>query len=124
MKATLLSVPALLAAEAAAAGCNADNCIRALRATQTPGRLETARAFCSAFTTTAVAATAVPSFAVDACKDNQDGPLSARLSSACSCIATTTAAPTPTPTEACAAVSKSWAAQSSAGVGKAAAGYE
>ncbi|TPX09128.1 uncharacterized protein E0L32_001588 [Thyridium curvatum] len=115
MKAQVLAVPALLAASAYAE-CAADNCLRALRATQTPGRLETARAFCATFTVSAVAQTAIPTFALNGCKDNQNALMSARISSACSCIATTTtsvtsAPPTGQPTGACASVSSSWAAQ-------------
>ena len=120
MTTALLSVLAVLAA-GTAADCTANNCLRALRA---PQRLEAAQAFCSTFTTVPVTATAaIPSFAVEACKDNQNGPLTARVSSACSCIATststnTTPTPTASPTEPCAVVSSSWASQSAAGVGK------
>ena len=89
-----------------AASCNADNCLRALRAT---ARLEAAQSFCATFTTAAVAATsAIPSYAVAGCTGN----IASRVSSACSCIATTptttltfvtstltsTSAPTSTPT--------------------------
>ncbi|OAA67930.1 peptidase s41 family protein [Niveomyces insectorum RCEF 264] len=99
MKSGLLSfVPALLAGGAAASGCAADNCLRALRATQTPGRLEAALSFCATYTAAAAAAeaaeagvtvalSAVPTYAVAACTSNQVGPLSVRLVSACSCIA-------------------------------------
>ncbi|KAF4839151.1 Peptidase S41 family protein ustP [Colletotrichum tropicale] len=106
-------VLALATQLASAADCNADNCLRALRATQTPGRLETARAFCATFTAGTVAPTATPAFALDNCKANQVGSAEVRISSACSCIAatsTTTSVGTPTGA-ACSAVSASWAAQ-------------
>ncbi|KAK2778497.1 peptidase s41 family protein [Colletotrichum kahawae] len=89
-------VLALATQLASAADCNADNCLRALRATQTP-----------------VAPTATPGFALDNCKANQVGNAEVRISSACSCIAspsTTTSVVTPTGA-ACSAVSASWAAQ-------------
>ncbi|KAK3687987.1 pyridine nucleotide-disulfide oxidoreductase family protein [Podospora appendiculata] len=111
-------VLALLAGvvELVAGSCAADNCLRALRATQTPGRLQAAQSFCASFTTAPVAATAIPSYASSACK----GDISSRLSSACSCIApstastSTTAAPTAPAVSACAVVSSSWAVQKSA----------
>lgn len=106
-------VLALATQLARAADCNADNCLRALRATQTPGRLETARAFCATFTAGTVAPSATPAFALDNCKANQVGNAEVRISSACSCIAapsTTTSVGTPTGA-ACSAVSASWAAQ-------------
>ncbi|OAA39465.1 pyridine nucleotide-disulfide oxidoreductase family protein [Metarhizium rileyi] len=109
------------AAESAApADCNADNCLRAMRATQTPGRLESARAFCATYTkaTGTMAATAIPSYAADGCKNNLNAPMSVRISSACSCIApaptTTSTSTTPPSTatgNACAKVSASWAEQ-------------
>ena len=104
----------LLLAGLAAGDCAADNCLRALRATQTPGRLQSAQSFCATFTKQSVPATAIPTYAVDACKQNQNGPLSMRLSSACACIAASTSSTTTTPTAtggACAIVSKSAAAQ-------------
>jgi len=103
-----------LLAGLAAGDCAADNCLRALRATQTPGRLQSAQSFCATFTKQSVPATAIPTYAADACKQNQNGPLSMRLSSACACIATSTSSTTSTPTAtdgACAIVSKSAAAQ-------------
>ncbi|KAF6807039.1 peptidase s41 family protein [Colletotrichum sojae] len=106
---------------ASAADCNADNCLRALRATQTPGRLESARAFCATFTGASAAPTETPAFALDNCKPNQVGDASFRISSACSCIAapsttasatvTASASTTATAGAACSAVSASWAAQ-------------
>ncbi|EPE30025.1 ClpP/crotonase [Glarea lozoyensis ATCC 20868] len=108
-------------ASVAAASCDADNCLRALRATQVPGQLQTAQAFCATFTKTSVPATAIPSYAANNCKDNQNAPLSARISSACSCIApsttssVTTATPTATGTgSACALVSQLSASQKAA----------
>lgn len=56
-----------------------DNCLRALRATQTPGRLSAAQKFCSTFTKTHDCA--IPTYVPWECN-------SWRLSSACSCIAT------------------------------------
>jgi hypothetical protein len=88
--------------------CNADNCIRALRATQTPGRLEAAQTFCAAFTTISVAATAIPAYAAEACKSNPVGSQSFRISSACSCITPSAPSVTASPTVtsgACATVS-------------------
>ena len=123
MRRDALAVVALLtgAADLVAARCAADNCLRALRATQIPGRLESAQAFCSTFTSATVAATSIPTFAADACKANQNGGMSSRLSSACSCIAPSTTgsatgtatAPTTTTASvaACARASSSWAEQ-------------
>ncbi|KAG9231310.1 ribonuclease Trv [Amylocarpus encephaloides] len=65
-----------------AASCNADNCLRALRAT---ARLEAAQSFCATFTTASVTETsAIPSYAVAGCTGN----VASRVSSACSCIST------------------------------------
>ncbi|CZR69628.1 uncharacterized protein PAC_19528 [Phialocephala subalpina] len=102
----------------AAADCAADNCLRGLRATQTPGRLASAQSFCATYTKTAVPISAIPTFAVDACGANQNASFTVRLSSACSCIAasTTTAATTTTSaaaTGACALVSSLSRAQKS-----------
>ena len=58
-----------------------DNCLRALRATQTPGRLSAAQKFCSTFTKTHDCV--VPTYVPWECN-------SWRLSSACSCIAAST----------------------------------
>lgn len=80
----------LFAASLASAACDADNCLRALRATQVPGRLESAQAFCGTFTKTVVAASAIPTYAVEACQQNQNANLTVRISSACNCIAATT----------------------------------
>ncbi|KAG9239743.1 peptidase s41 family protein [Amylocarpus encephaloides] len=100
--------PILLLAGLASAQCNADNCLRALRATQIPGQLQTAQAFCATFTKTA---SAIPTYAAANCGPNQNGNLTYRISSACSCIAasatssSTTASPTATGS-ACAIVSR------------------
>lgn len=134
MRSTSFVAAALLAgaAELAAAdGCNADNCLRALRATQTPGRLESAKAFCATYTkaTGTVAPTAIPSYAANNCKDNANGPMSLRISSACACIApapsttSTPTTPTTTPTSTatgnpCAKISASWAEQKKTSAGK------
>ncbi|KAK4161565.1 hypothetical protein QBC43DRAFT_357679 [Cladorrhinum sp. PSN259] len=98
--------------------CAADNCLRAMRATQTPGRLETAQSLCSALTATSMAHASIPTFASSACTHTEDVGFSSRLSSACSCIMSTTATTlssttenTRTPTPACEIVSSSWAAQ-------------
>lgn len=114
----LLTVTTLLFATLVVGDCNADNCLRALRATQVTGRFEAAQTFCAAFNSASVPATAIPSYAVAACKENQNGPLSFRISSACSCIGaatttslTTSVTMTPSATAACALVSSSWAAQ-------------
>jgi hypothetical protein len=57
--------------------------------------------------------TDIPDYASNACKENQNGDMAFRISSACSCIATST--PTPTATvHACEEVSSSWAAQKQA----------
>ena len=81
LKATL----ALLAPAAVSAiTCNADNCLRGLRASN---RVAEAQAFCGTFTTAVVTATsAIPSFAVAACTGN----VASRVSSACSCIVSST----------------------------------
>ncbi|MCJ1294796.1 hypothetical protein MMC34_006354 [Xylographa carneopallida] len=60
--------------------CNADNCLRPLRATQTPGRLSSAQAFCSSYTNGAAVAT--PTYIPAECNPS-------RISSACACIAPT-----------------------------------
>jgi len=79
---------------AAASACNADNCLRALRATDIPGRLQDAQSFCANFTTQTVTAIAsIPTYAVAGCEGN----VVSRVSSACSCIATSTS-PAPTAT--------------------------
>ncbi|KAL2754108.1 hypothetical protein ACRALDRAFT_2138463 [Sodiomyces alcalophilus JCM 7366] len=71
--------------------CSADNCLRAMRATHTEGRLEQSREFCGEFTKTFVAdVEVVPDYARAACGHN----VISRVSSACSCLAPrATAAP-------------------------------
>ncbi|KAK2034760.1 hypothetical protein LX32DRAFT_717660 [Colletotrichum zoysiae] len=78
----------LSGASLAAAHCHEDNCLRALNATHTPGRLASARAFCTTFTLAPAATnTSVPDYASEHC-GGASGPVAAsRLSSACSCIA-------------------------------------
>ncbi|KAK6828415.1 hypothetical protein PG987_011756 [Apiospora arundinis] len=69
--------------------CNADDCLRAMRASTIPGRLGESQGFCEDFTKTFVANVAVvPDYAVAACPTN----VISRVSSACSCLST----PTPT----------------------------
>ncbi|KAK6852864.1 hypothetical protein PG995_011415 [Apiospora arundinis] len=69
--------------------CNADDCLRAMRASTIPGRLGESQGFCGDFTKTFVANVAVvPDYAVAACPTN----VISRVSSACSCLST----PTPT----------------------------
>jgi choice-of-anchor B domain-containing protein len=63
--------------------CNADNCLRAFRATSTPGRLAESQAFCSSFTKTLVTDVSVlPGWAPSACA----GDAVSRASSACACL--------------------------------------
>ncbi|KAH6717095.1 ribonuclease Trv [Leptodontidium sp. MPI-SDFR-AT-0119] len=71
-----------------AASCNADNCLRALRA---PAKIAEAQSFCATFTT--ASAVAIPSYTVAACT----GDVASRVSSACSCIATSTSTSTSVP---------------------------
>lgn len=97
----LYALTPLLFATLALGSCNADNCLRALRATQTPGRLQAAQSFCSTFTKVPIPATAIPSYAAVACQNDKG-----RISSACSCIAVSTSSASPTITAgACATVS-------------------
>jgi hypothetical protein len=71
-----------------AATCNADNCLRALRA---PAQIVEAQSFCATFTTTTAAGTsAIPTYAIAACT----GDVASRVSSACSCIAVSTSSST------------------------------
>ncbi|EGX94249.1 pyridine nucleotide-disulfide oxidoreductase family protein [Cordyceps militaris CM01] len=104
-------------AAATPAKCNADNCLRALRATQVPSRVESARAFCSSYTAAGATNVPVPTYAASGCKDNQNGKMNERISSACGCLSsatsTTTAAPTKT-AEPCALASADWASRVSA----------
>ena len=69
-------------------GCNADNCLRALRR-------HTASDFCMTYTTAVVTATsAIPSNIAVGC-DSQPS----QVSSACSCLVTPTPCPTDSPTQ-------------------------
>jgi hypothetical protein len=81
---------------AVASSCNADNCLRALRASDVPGRLQAAQSFCANFTAQTVTSTAsIPTYAVAGCEGN----VTSRVSSACACIATSTStSPAPTAT--------------------------
>lgn len=109
-------------------GCHADHCLRALQATQVPGRLESAKAFCAIYTagTGTVAPTAVPSYVSKGCKDASHSVAPQRISSACSCIApatTTSAVQTVTPTGSatahpCAEISASSAEQVKENIGE------
>jgi hypothetical protein len=65
--------------------CNADNCLRAMRATSVPGRLAESQEFCGVFTKTFVADVSVlPSYISSACSGNAIS----RVSSACACLPT------------------------------------
>jgi len=67
--------------------CNADNCLRAFRATTIPGRLEESQAFCSSFTARLRDASAVTkTYAKDAC--TRTIGVAAQVSSACACLPT------------------------------------
>jgi choice-of-anchor B domain-containing protein len=67
--------------------CNADNCLRAMRASSVEGRLEESQEFCGDFLDGWNAdVAAVPTYASSACGSN----VISRVSSACSCIATAT----------------------------------
>lgn len=69
--------------------CNADNCLRAMRASHINGRLEESQEFCGAFTDGWSAdVEKVPGYGASACGEN----IISRVSSACSCL------PTPTST--------------------------
>ena len=83
--------------------CNADNCLRAMRANSVTGRLEESQEFCGGFLDEATAdVEVIPDYAAKACGVN----IISRVSSACSCIPTPTGVPTtsstvpePTPTD-------------------------
>jgi hypothetical protein len=63
--------------------CNADNCLRAFRASSIAGRLDASQAFCSTFTKTVVTDVSVlPAWAPSACA----GDVMSRASSACACL--------------------------------------
>jgi hypothetical protein len=132
----LLHFGSLLLVTIVTADCSADNCLRALKSNHVQGGVEAVRAFCGIFTSNSQPAPAIPSYAVVACKGNQNGTLSFRISSACSCMAaatssiatastsqtlsatttsfaatTTSTVASPSTIAACAIVSSSWAAQ-------------
>lgn len=66
-------------------GCNADNCLRALRATSPAGRLAESQEFCGTFTKTVVTdVSLVKPYLTSACGTN----VISRVSSACGCIPT------------------------------------
>ncbi|RFU35040.1 hypothetical protein B7463_g1302, partial [Scytalidium lignicola] len=105
---SLLALASLTAL--AKADCAADNCLRALRATQIPGRLQSAQAFCATYTTaTSTGEAGLPTYVASNCNGN----VASRVSSACSCIAlatttsisVTTTTATPTTLEACGKIS-------------------
>lgn len=109
--------------------CGADNCLRALRATNIPNRLQSAQAFCASYTGTAQPRPTVPGYASEACPSQNGKASDARISSACGCLPqptptvtpsksssaappSSTQAPTQTPVAAaCAQVSSSYASQ-------------
>jgi hypothetical protein len=114
----LFAFIALLLISMAAGDCAADNCLRAMRATQIPGRLQSAQSFCKTFAQNSVSVSIIPTYAAQSCVANQNAAMSARISSACSCIGTpatllSTATSTVT-TGACAIVASSWSVQKSA----------
>jgi hypothetical protein len=138
----LLPFASLLLVSVVAADCSADNCLRALRSNHVQGGVEAGQAFCGLFMSNSQPAPVIPSYAAEACKDNQKGTLSFRLASACGCIAaattstttasssrtlsatttsfaatTTSAVTSPSTVAACALVSSSWAAQSATAPG-------
>ena len=64
-------------------GCNADNCLRALRSTSPAGRLLESRKFCGEFTKTVVTdVSLVKPYLTGSCAGN----VVSRVSSACGCI--------------------------------------
>jgi hypothetical protein len=128
----LFTLVSLLLVTVVAGDCAADNCLRALKSTHVTGGIEAPQAFCA----TLAPGSTVPEYVASACQDNQNGPLSFRISSACACIAgtvATTAASSPSSVlpvtttrsaaithsstapsktvEACAIVSSYWASQ-------------
>ena len=70
--------------------CNADLCLRGMRANTVAGRLEESQKFCGEFTKTFVADVSVlPGYLADGCKGN----VISRVSSACSCLPTASGLP-------------------------------
>jgi hypothetical protein len=139
----LFTLASLLLATVVAGDCNADNCLRALRSRHATGSLDSLKGVCANSASGDISTATIPQAVASACKDNQNGSLSFRISSACACIekaaatssitpsgtviALTTTQPSnstlskvtptatlpPATTEACALVSSSWLAQSS-----------
>lgn len=69
--------------------CNADNCLRALRANHIPGRLEQSVDFCGNFTIRQNDDEALlPRYAAEGCKEDRGAEPVVRVSSACACIPT------------------------------------
>jgi choice-of-anchor B domain-containing protein len=69
--------------------CNADNCLRGLRANHIEGRLEESVEFCDSFTIRKRDNPALlPSYAAKACGGDKTRDAVARVSSACACIPT------------------------------------
>ncbi|KXH50240.1 hypothetical protein CNYM01_08921 [Colletotrichum nymphaeae SA-01] len=69
--------------------CNADNCLRALRASSIPDRLEESVEFCGNFTQRLnTDEELLPEYATSACVENKDKSPVERVSSACACIPT------------------------------------
>ncbi|KAL2206310.1 hypothetical protein CC79DRAFT_1291929, partial [Sarocladium strictum] len=65
--------------------CNADNCLRAMRASHIDGRLEESQEFCTGYTSNLVTEVqALPAYATAACQ----GDAVSRVSSACDCLPT------------------------------------
>ncbi|KDN61391.1 hypothetical protein CSUB01_12362 [Colletotrichum sublineola] len=75
--------------KAAPPACSADNCLRALRASSVPGRLEESIGFCGNFTARQrTDESLLPEYAAEACVENKGEEPVARVSSACACIPT------------------------------------
>lgn len=69
--------------------CNADNCLRALRASHIPGRLEESVDFCGNFTIRQNEdESMLPRYAKEGCYKNKGAEPVERVSSACACIPT------------------------------------
>ncbi|KAI6785841.1 Peptidase s41 family protein [Emericellopsis cladophorae] len=69
--------------------CNADNCLRAMRASHIDGRLEESMEFCGNFTQRLRTDEGLlPDYAAKACPENRGNEPIARVSSACACLPT------------------------------------
>ncbi|KAH6678711.1 hypothetical protein B0J14DRAFT_615374 [Halenospora varia] len=88
----LLAIKLFIGGSNAAAGCNADNCYRALFPCPSPTAVSAASAFCATITGSGITATNYPARATAACGTSAD-----RYISACKCGPTCT----PTATQAC-----------------------